>query len=65
MNTKQISPVPWTVEDLVIFDGDRNHRYEIIDGELFVTRALHWKPFLNIQTLINFIHPAFPLQLSD
>jgi len=33
------SPVCWTTSDLEIFEGDRVNRYEIIDGELLVTRA--------------------------
>jgi hypothetical protein len=37
------NPVHWTISDLAIFEGDRTHRYEIIDGELFVTRAPDWK----------------------
>jgi Uma2 family endonuclease len=32
----------WTIADLALFP-DNGHRYEIIDGELFVTRAPHWK----------------------
>lgn len=32
----------WTSADLALFP-DNGHRYEIIDGELFVTRAPHWK----------------------
>ncbi|PPT06036.1 hypothetical protein CKA32_005375 [Geitlerinema sp. FC II] len=32
----------WTVSDLQLFDDPRN-QYEIIDGELLVTRAPHWK----------------------
>lgn len=35
--------VRWTTADLGIFDGDRVNRYEIVDGELFVTRAPGWK----------------------
>jgi len=35
--------VRWTTADLHLFAGDRNNRYEIIDGELFVTRSPHWK----------------------
>jgi len=31
--------VRWTTADLAIFEGDRANRYEIIEGELFVTRA--------------------------
>jgi Uma2 family endonuclease len=37
------NPIRWTKADLVIFEGDRSRRYEIIDGEFFVTRALDWK----------------------
>ncbi len=32
----------WTSADLELFPEDGN-RYEIIDGELFVTRAPHWR----------------------
>lgn len=35
--------IRWTTADLAIFDNDRVNRYEIIDGKLFVTRALGWK----------------------
>lgn len=34
--------ITWTTADLALFPEDGN-RYEIIDGELFVTRAPHWK----------------------
>jgi Uma2 family endonuclease len=34
--------VRWTTADLALFP-DTGNRYEIIDGELFVTRAPHWK----------------------
>ena len=34
--------VRWTVADLEVLPDDGG-RYEIIDGELFVTRAPHWK----------------------
>jgi Uma2 family endonuclease len=34
--------VRWTTADLDLFP-DNGNRYEIIDGELFVTRAPHWK----------------------
>lgn len=33
--------VCWTIDDLDGFPEDGN-RYEIIDGELFVTRSPHW-----------------------
>ncbi len=32
----------WTITDLDIFP-DNDDRYEIIDGDLYVTRAPHWK----------------------
>ncbi|AFY34139.1 Uma2 family endonuclease [Calothrix sp. PCC 7507] len=38
----QTTPVRWTTDDLELFAGDRRNRYEIIDGELFVTKAPHW-----------------------
>lgn len=34
-------PVRWTISDLEGFP-DNGNRYEIIDGELFVTRSPHW-----------------------
>ncbi|NJO40234.1 MAG: Uma2 family endonuclease [Cyanobacteria bacterium CRU_2_1] len=43
MQSTTTNPVRWTVADLAIFEGDRAKRYEIIDGELFVTRAPNWK----------------------
>ena len=33
----------WTVSDLERLPDDAWHRYEIIDGELFVSRAAHYK----------------------
>jgi Uma2 family endonuclease len=43
MQSTPTSSVRWTTADLELFAGDRTNRYEIIDGELFVTRAPHWK----------------------
>ncbi|MBE9042141.1 Uma2 family endonuclease [Oscillatoriales cyanobacterium LEGE 11467] len=43
MQTAEVGAIRWTTEDLVLFEGDRANRYEIIDGELFVTRAPDWK----------------------
>ncbi|MUL36923.1 Uma2 family endonuclease [Gloeocapsopsis dulcis] len=40
MNTT--TDIRWTTADLKLFPDDGN-RYEIIDGELFVTKAPHWK----------------------
>jgi Uma2 family endonuclease len=34
--------VRWTTSDLELLDRDEWKRYEIVDGELFVTRAPHW-----------------------
>lgn len=46
----QTDPVRWTTADLEFFASDsrsetlrdRRNRYEIIDGELFVTKAPNW-----------------------
>ena len=43
-----IAKVRWTSADIELFPND-DIRYEIIDGELLVTRALHW----NHQTAID------------
>ena len=56
MQTTPTSPVRWTTSDLDIFEGDRVNRYEIIDGELFVTRAPEWKHqavCINIGTVLK------------
>ena len=56
MQATSTSPVRWTTEDLVLFEGDRANRYEIIEGELFVTRAPDWKHQAvcgNIVTVFN------------
>ncbi|AFZ22589.1 hypothetical protein Cylst_0214 [Cylindrospermum stagnale PCC 7417] len=41
MNQPTTERVRWTTADLELFP-DNGNRYEIIDGELFVTRAPHW-----------------------
>jgi Uma2 family endonuclease len=43
MQSTTSNPIRWTIADLVLFEGDRVNCYEIIDGELFVTRAPNWK----------------------
>lgn len=56
MQSTSTSPIRWTVSDLAIFEGDRANRYEIIDGELFVTRAPDWKHqavCINIGTVLK------------
>jgi Uma2 family endonuclease len=40
--TQTSDRIIWTTSDLALFPEDGN-RYEIIDGELFVTRAPNWK----------------------
>ena len=55
MQATSVSPVRWTTEDLILFEGDRANRYEIVDGELFVTRAPDWKH----QTVCGKIVTAF------
>ncbi|MBD2198857.1 MULTISPECIES: Uma2 family endonuclease [Calothrix] len=52
----QTTPVRWTTADLELFAGDRKNRYEIIDGELFVTRSPHWEHqavCINIGTVLK------------
>ncbi|MBE9166843.1 Uma2 family endonuclease [Pleurocapsales cyanobacterium LEGE 06147] len=34
--------VRWTISDLELLSQDEGKRYEIINGELFVTRSPHW-----------------------
>ncbi|WP_243147063.1 Uma2 family endonuclease [Scytonema sp. UIC 10036] len=56
MQSATTNPVRWTTYDLQIFEGDRVNRYEIIDGELFVTRAPDWKHqavCINIGTVLK------------
>jgi Uma2 family endonuclease len=56
MQSTTTNPIRWTIADLVIFEGDRTNRYEIIDGELFVTRAPDWRHqavCINIGTVLK------------
>lgn len=56
MQSTTPNPIRWTIADLAIFEGDRSRRYEIIDGELFVTRAPNWKHqevCINIGTVLK------------
>ncbi|MDZ7960527.1 MAG: Uma2 family endonuclease [Aulosira sp. DedQUE10] len=43
MNQTIFDRVRWTTSDLELLATDEWKRYEIVDGELFVTRAPHWK----------------------
>jgi len=60
----QTAPVRWTIADLELFAGDsrsetlreRRNRYEIIDGELFVTKPPNWDhqtSCVNIATVLK------------
>lgn len=42
MTQKTANQVYWTTADLELLP-DNGCRYEILEGELFVTRAPHWK----------------------
>ncbi|MBD2776113.1 Uma2 family endonuclease [Iningainema tapete] len=42
MSQTTTNQVRWTTADLELFP-DNGNRYEIVDGELFVTRAPHWE----------------------
>jgi Uma2 family endonuclease len=42
MNLTAGTTIRWTTADLELLPDD-DRRYEIIDGELYVTRAPHWK----------------------
>ena len=43
MNQAIHERVYWTIHDLELLPENEGTRYEIIDGELFVTRAPHTK----------------------
>ncbi|WP_392531213.1 Uma2 family endonuclease [Nostoc sp. C117] len=53
MNQPTSERVRWTTADLELFP-DNGNRYEIIDGELFVTRAPHWN---HQKTCVRIITP--------
>jgi Uma2 family endonuclease len=42
MSSPTTETIRWTIADLELFPDD-GKRYEIIDGELLVTRAPHWR----------------------
>ncbi len=42
MSQPILETVRWTTSDLELLP-DNGNRYEIIDGELFMTKAPHWK----------------------
>ena len=43
MNQIATEGVRWTTTDLDLLPDNEGTRYEIIDGELFMTRAPHWR----------------------
>ncbi|TAD78077.1 MAG: Uma2 family endonuclease [Oscillatoriales cyanobacterium] len=51
---------PWTTADLALFP-DTGDRYEIIDGDLYVTRAPHWKH----QRVLTRLCRSLPTQNAD
>jgi Uma2 family endonuclease len=55
MSSLPTEAIRWTIADLELFPND-GKRYEIIDGELLVTRAPHWrhqKLCVRISTLLD------------
>ena len=50
---KTINPIRWTIHDIDALPENEGVRREIIDGELFVTRAPHWKHQQIIARLTN------------
>lgn len=52
----QATSVRWTIHDLELFSGDQKNRYEIINGELFVTKSPHWNhqsSCVNVSTVLK------------
>ena len=43
MNQMPTAGVGWTIHDVELFAENEGTRYEIVDGELFMTRAPHFK----------------------
>ncbi len=43
MSAKLDEGVRWTTADIDLLPENEGTRYEIVDGELFMTRAPHWK----------------------
>ncbi|HEY9295209.1 MAG TPA: Uma2 family endonuclease [Phormidium sp.] len=43
MSDSAIQGVRWTSSDIDILPENEGTRYEIVDGDLFMTRAPHWK----------------------
>lgn len=43
MNQTVTDGVHWTTTDIDLLPDNEGTRYEIVDGELFMTRAPHWR----------------------
>jgi Uma2 family endonuclease len=54
MNTITDNKIKFTTKDLELLP-DSNNKYEIIDGELYMTRAPHWKHQTTITRISSFL----------
>lgn len=54
MKSTTINQIKWTSVDLELLPESNNH-YEIIDGELYMTRAPHWKHQKTISRIVTFL----------
>ncbi|HLX41392.1 MAG TPA: Uma2 family endonuclease, partial [Ktedonobacteraceae bacterium] len=46
----------WTSQDLELFPDDSSKRYEIVDGELYVSKQPHWHHQLVCSQLVLLLH---------
>jgi len=53
MSQTSVEKVRWTIADVDLLEADEWKRYEIIDGELFVTRAPHLRHQSVIRNICN------------
>ncbi len=54
MSQTSSEKVRWTTADLELLAADEWKRYEIIDGELFVTKLMGFKPRSSRTAFLNF-----------
>jgi hypothetical protein len=47
--------VRWTTTDINLLPENEGTHYEIIDGELFTTRAPHWKHQFNSYRVVGWV----------
>lgn len=45
----------WTSQDLELFPDDSSKRYEIVDGELYVSKQPHWHHQLVCSQLVELL----------